>query len=115
MSNGFQTIFLSQSLLEVQMIRAVFETHGVKMQIVELESGYEIRVLEEAFARAEKVLSERGILGSDDEDEEREEEPEIEFEAGVGALPEPDAPYRATEATPSSWLRSLVTRLRGVR
>lgn len=95
------------------MIRAVFETHGVRMQIVEHEASYEIRVVEDAFDRAQGILNERGILGGDsDEDEiDVEEEPEVEFHSDGAALPIPETSYNPQPASP--WIQRALNRIRG--
>ena len=116
MAKEFQTILNSNSLLEVQMIRAVFETQGLRMQIVERENAYEIRVLEETFERAQAILHDRGIIGGEDlpEGVEEEEEPEVEFAAEPSDLPLPEGTYKATRVSlsPFAWVREALQRMR---
>ena len=97
------------------MIRAVFETHGVRMQIAEQNEGYEIRVIEDAFDRAQTILYERGILGgeTEEDDVESEEEPEVEFQSDGGALPVPETSYDARLVSPH-WFTRALSRLRGL-
>lgn len=112
MSSDFRTMLHSNSLLEVQMIRAVFETHGVRMQIVEHDDSYEIRVLEDTFDRAAGILSERGILGGEGDDDvtDEEDEPEVEFHSDGVALPVPEGSYDARINSPT-WIQRAWNRI----